>query len=303
MITRFLLCADPLRPGRPDPAFTEDAAAMRTVGAGLALLDHDELLAGNAVEAVRRVPRDSGTYWYRGWMIPALRYEELEAALRNRGCALGTSAARYRRAHELPGWYGVFEELTPSSGWLTAAPGEPPAPARLAELTARFGSVAGVVKDYVKSRKHEWEQACYVPDLSDTARLSAVVQRFFALQEDALTGGLVVREFERFVRGGEARVWWVDAEAVLVTAHPDTPDDRPAPDLDAVRAAVAALDCRFVTTDLALREDGVWRVVEVGDGQVSGLPRGTDAGRLVEALAGARPAPTDVSGGNRPPSR
>ncbi|MET7701231.1 ATP-grasp domain-containing protein [Streptomyces sp. NPDC005485] len=303
MITRFLLCADPLRSVRPDPAFTEDAAAVRAVGAGLALLDHDALLAGNAEEAVRRVPRDSGAYWYRGWMIPALKYGELEAALRNRGCVLLTSAARYRRAHELPGWYRVFEALTPSSVWLPTAPGEPPAPARLAELAAPLGSVAAIVKDYVKSRKHEWEEACYVPDVSDPAGLSAVVQRFFALQEDSLAGGLVVREFEPFVRGGEARVWWVDGEAVLVTAHPDTPHDRPAPVLEAVRTAVAALDCRFVTTDLALREDGVWRVVEVGDGQVSGLPRGADAGRLLEALGGARSAASDISGGTRPPSR
>ncbi|WP_420341028.1 ATP-grasp domain-containing protein [Streptomyces xinghaiensis] len=36
----------------------------------------------------------------------------------------------------------------------------------------------------------------------------------------------------------------------------------------------AELGCRFVSTDPALRSDGVPRVVEAGDGQVSDLPPG-----------------------------
>ncbi|MEU9289809.1 ATP-grasp domain-containing protein [Streptomyces sp. NPDC048275] len=293
MRTSFLICGDPLRPTHPDPAFADEVSALRAAGADLALLDHDALVAGDAGDAVRRVPRDSGAYWYRGWMIPVRRYEELERALEQRGCSLLTSAARYRRAHELPGWYEVFEVLTPTTVWTAAAAGKPPYGTELSELTAGLRPGAGVVKDYVKSRKHEWDEACFVPDLSDLAHLSAVVERLFALQEDSLVGGLVVREYEAFVRGGEARAWWVDSEVVLVTAHPDSPGDCPVPRLDAVRAAVAALDCRFVTTDLALREDGEWRVVEVGDGQVSGVPRGADIGRLVGALA-----VVDVSGGS-----
>jgi hypothetical protein len=50
---------------------------------------------------------------------------------------------------------------------------------------------------------------------------------------------------------------------------------------------VAALGCRFVTTDLARRSDGVWRVIEVGDGQVSDFPAGADIGPLVKALTAA----------------
>lgn len=90
-------------------------------------------------------------------------------------------------------------------------------------------------------------------------------------------------------------MWWVDGEAVLTTAHPDTPDRVPAPELSSVREAVARLGLRWVTTDLALREDGAWRVVEVGDGQVSGVPAGADTGDLFAALAAAE-AHRDPSG-------
>ncbi|GGU91357.1 hypothetical protein GCM10010211_67580 [Streptomyces albospinus] len=288
----FLFSGDPLHPRRTDPHFADEAAAARSAGAVTSVLDHEALLAGEATRAVARVPREAGPVWYRGWMLPAGRYTELAAALAGHGCRLLTSPAAYRTAHELPCWYGTFRALTPSSAWLPCAPGRPPEPATLARLAAPFTAPGRrrslVVKDWVKSRKHEWQEAAYVPDAADTARLASVVGRFVALQEEFLTGGVVLRAFEDFDRAaGEARVWWVDGEPVVTGPHPDTPDLRPAPDLDHVAGAVRELGVRFVTTDLALRTDGVWRVVEVGDGQVSGLPAGADHRPLFAALVAA----------------
>ncbi len=285
----LVFSGDPLRPRRTDPHFAAEAAAARSAGAVVAVLDHEALLAGDAEAAVSRVPREAGPVWYRGWMLPADRYADLAAALAARGCPLLTSPAAYRTAHELPGWYGTFRALTPHSAWLPCPPGRPPERAALAGLAAPFAAPGQrrplVVKDWVKSRKHEWEEAAYVPDAADTERLAAVVGRFVALQEEFLTGGVVLRAFESYSREvGEARVWWVDGEPVLIGPHPDTPELRPVPELAQVAPVVRELGARFVTTDLARRTDGVWRVVEVGDGQVSGLPAGTDHRPLFEAL-------------------
>ncbi|MFE6186668.1 ATP-grasp domain-containing protein [Streptomyces sp. NPDC056465] len=285
----FLFCQDPLRPRHPDPHFAREAAAARRAGGRIVLVDHDALLAGDAESAVGRAGRDPGPYWYRGWMIPSARYDGLEHALLARGCSLLTNAAAYRTAHELPGWYKTFAALTPRSVWQALPAGSaPPEPALRAGLASALGSGPCIVKDYVKSRKHEWHEACFVPQAEDAGRLAEVVGRFTELQGDFLAGGLVLRAYERFVPGGEARVWWVDGEAVRVTAHPDTPGLVPEPALDAVGEAVRTLGCRWVTTDMALREDGVWRVVEVGDGQVSGLPEGDDGEDLFAALLGGR---------------
>lgn len=283
----FLFCRDPLRPRHPDPQFGQEAAAVLRAGARISLVDHDALLAGDVEAAVGRVRRDSGPYWYRGWMIPPARYAELERALAVRGCALLTDASAYRAAHELPGWYGMFTDLTPRSVWRPLSAGEAlPDPSVWSELAGDLGPGPGIVKDFVKSRKHEWFEACFVPELRDAGRLADVVGRFVELQGDFLAGGVVLRAYEPFVPGGEARVWWVDGEPVLVTAHPDTPGQVPTPGLHSVGEAVRALGCRWVTTDMALREDEVWRVVEVGDGQVSGLPAG-DGDRLFTTLLGA----------------
>ncbi|MDJ0462379.1 ATP-grasp domain-containing protein [Streptomyces sp. H27-C3] len=153
MAPGYLFCSDPLRASRPDPAFADEVAGARRSGGDIALVDHDALIAGDSAGALGRVPRGSGPYWYRGWMIPVLEYEVLSRGLRERGRALLTMPDRFGRAHELPGWYALFADR--------------------------------------------------------------------------------------------------------------------------------------VTTDLAPREDGRWRVVEVGDGQVSGLPAGADATLLFDALTRA----------------
>ncbi|MGW0769080.1 ATP-grasp domain-containing protein [Streptomyces sp. NPDC002676] len=288
MTAALLTCRDPLRPRRPEPHFSAAAETAKALGGDVALIDHDALMRGHAEEAVAGVPRGLGPLWYRGWMLPGSRYARLTDALAERGSPLATDALRYRRAHELPGWYETFAAVTPRSVWLPAEPGLTLPAARLASLAAPLGHGPVVVKDYVKSRKHEWDEACFVPDAADTERLAAVVRRFTELQEDFLAGGIVLRAFEDFT-GDELRVWWIDGEPSLVTLHPDAHTDTdtvslPGPELARVAPLVRALDCRFVTTDLALRSDGVWRVVEVGDGQVSDLPAAADQRRLLEPL-------------------
>ncbi|MFF7455019.1 ATP-grasp domain-containing protein [Kitasatospora sp. NPDC008115] len=349
----FLLPAHPLDPRRIDPQFAWEARLLRDLGGEHHLVDHDALLAGDAHAAVRGVPAGRGAFWYRGWMLPSHRYAEFAAALSERGGLLLTTPPGYASAHELPGWYEVFEGATPPSVWLPLAGAgtgggagaggvEPPGAERLASAVARLGGRGpAIVKDYVKSRKHEWDEACYIPELADLPAVERVVARFVELQAEHLAGGVVLRRFEEFTRVGwdtrggpsgdgsdgpgdsddshdthgsegsdgsegssgsagsdgipdgrrravEARVWWLDGEPVLVGPHPDLPGCPAAPDLSLVRPLVRALGCRFVTTDLAERADGSgWRVVEVGDGQVSELPRGIDPSALLIALLAA----------------
>ncbi|MEV0531259.1 ATP-grasp domain-containing protein [Kitasatospora sp. NPDC050463] len=338
----LLFPADPLNPRRPDPHFAWEARVLRDVGGERYLVDHDALLAGHAEEAVRQVPQDCGPLWYRGWMIPSADYAAFARALAGRGANLLTSAAGYASAHELPGWYRVFEGATPPSVWIPVRTAAQPGPEELAAAVERLGGRGpAIVKDYVKSRKHEWHEACYVPELADLAAVGRVVARFVELQGEYLAGGVVLRRYEEFQRAGrdetgpdgtgparnasgqdgspqggnrrdgnggseggvggaaggrgggdgravEARVWWLDGEPVLVGPHPDMPGQSAEPDLTEIRPLVRALGCRFVTTDLASRADGSgWRVVEVGDGQVSDLPRGIDASGLLTSLIAA----------------
>ncbi|MFI6166754.1 ATP-grasp domain-containing protein [Nocardia sp. NPDC051052] len=284
-----LYCCDPLNPRRVDEHFAPEAQEVRAHGGEVALIDHDRLLRGDADAAIARVPSGLESAWYRGWMMPSVRYAELAAALSRRGAALIVDPGRYRTAHELPGWYPTFAEVTPASVWRPTEPGEMVEAGKLTELVQPLPPGPGIVKDYVKSRKDEWHQACFIPDLTESAGLTRIVRRFVELQEDYLAGGIVVRAFETFVKlesvAAEVRVWWLDGEPRLLTPHPDSPFDRGlVPHLGQIGAAVRRLGCRFITTDVALRSDGVWRVVEVGDGQVSDLHRSSSRGEFAALL-------------------
>lgn len=291
MPTPVLYCCDALDPRRVDEHFAPEAREVRACGGAVGLIDHDALMRGDARQAVARVPAGLGSAWYRGWMIPTGRYTALAEALSRRGTELLVTPERYRAAHELPGWYADFADVTPASVWRPTKPGESLTADELASLAERLPPGPGIVKDYVKSRKDEWAQACFVPDLADTAGLTRVVRRFVELQEEFLAGGIVLRAFETFSRAGsvvaEVRVWWLDGEPSLLTPHPDSPAGQgPVPELDHIGPAVRRLGCRFVTTDVVLRPDGVWRVVEVGDGQVSDLHRSSSRGDLAALLVG-----------------
>jgi hypothetical protein len=277
----LLVPSDPLRPRRPDPHFAPEAAAAPGLGFDVAVVDHDALTRPDgAAEAVRRVP-GGATAIYRGWMLRPERYAAFAAALADRDVTLRTTPAAYRAAHELPGWYGAFRAHTPESVWTQSASLD-----ELAALAAGLGTGAAVLRDHVKSAKHDWHGAAFIPDVTDEAAVRRVAARFLELRGEDLAGGLVLRRFEPFT-GAEARTWWVDGACALVTAHPDTPGEVPEAGPGAFARAVRALGARFVTVDLALRADGVWRVVEAGDGQVSDRPGSTAPAELLRALSPA----------------
>ncbi len=272
----LLVPADVLRPRRVDDHFAPEAEAARAAGHQVCVVDHDAIAAGAAARAVGRVS-GAGPAVYRGWMLSPRRYAEFAAALAGRGVELRTSADQYRRGHELPAWYAALRACTPASAWTEG-------PERAAFDTARAALGAGpaVLRDYSKSMKHHWEEAAFVPDVADADRAWAVAQRFRSLRGDDFAGGFVLRRFEQFT-GPEARTWWIDGVCRLVTAHPDTPDQLPPAGLSwsALEPAMAQLALPFVTADLVRRTDGAWRLVEIGDGQVSDRPSSTTPDELV----------------------
>lgn len=147
-----------------------------------------------------------------------------------------------------------------------------------------------MIRDYVTSMKHYWDTAMYIRDLADAHTAWQVASEFRALREDEYTRGFVLRRCEPLTSGesGEARTWWVNGECALVTPHPDTPESPPVEPgslpLAEIEQRIKTIGLAFATVDLALRTDGICRVVEVGDAQVSGLPATTAASDLVTAI-------------------
>jgi hypothetical protein len=303
----ILFCDDPLSQRAPDPSYAAEAEAVRTLGAEHALVGYEALVGGDAAGAVRRVPASASARLgvYRGWMLRPERYAALHAALAARGVALINDPAAYRHCHYLPESYPAIEPWTPRSVWLPVGPGF--ALARVHEALRPFGSAPVIVKDYVKSQKHAWREACFIPDASDRAAVERVVGRFLQLQGEDLAEGLVFREYVELESAGthprsgmplarEFRLFVLDGEPLATFRYWSEGDygGDAAPPLAELGQATARVRSRFFTMDVARRTDGRWIVVELGDGQVAGLPDDAAAGRFYGALlARLRTAPPD----------
>ena len=161
----LLVPGDPLRVRRPDEHFADEAAAAVEAGVAVALVDHDALTepewAGGVTRGVRRVPEGGGEAVYRGWMLRSEQYSAFAGALAGRGVTLRTGAADYQRAHELPGWYAALASVTPESVW-TRGDGR----GDFWAACGRLGAGPTVLRDYVKSMKHYWDEAAFIPDVA-----------------------------------------------------------------------------------------------------------------------------------------
>ncbi len=191
---RVLFCSDPINPREPDAAFAKEVEAVRAAGLKLCLVDHDALdRSHDAAKAVKRVQEKGHlNAVYRGWMLRASDYRLLYDALAAAGIVLVNTPEHYALCHHVPQSYPYVAPWSASATWIGRADIHDPS-AIFAALTA-LGAKSVVVKDWVKSQAAGyWDEACFIPDVSDRDSVMRVVSRFIELQGESLTGGLVFR--------------------------------------------------------------------------------------------------------------
>lgn len=278
MLPVALFPSDPFSPRDVDDAFAAEHRAARAQGFDVAVFDGSRLESGDVAGAVRRVPEGGAApLLHRGWMLRPEHYAALAAALAARGRALVVDPDAYVEAHWYPRGHAHFADLAPPASWsvgddLDAA----------ADACATLPPGAALVKDYVKSAKHRWDEACFIPDARDR---DAVKRVCAALREDraeVFQGGFVFRRALALRRAGvdargravfdERRMFFAGGALLRPEAYADL--DAWPELLPAVTAAARRFASAFVSIDVAFVEGGGWRVIEAGDGGVSGLPAG-----------------------------
>jgi hypothetical protein len=164
-----------------------------------------------------------------------------------------------------------------------------------------FGSAPLILKDYVTSRKHEWAEACYIPSAADRAAVERVVTRFLDLQGEDLNDGLVFRAFlplepltvhskSGMPLAREFRLFFLDGAPLdPIPYWEEGAYAGETPPLALFRAMAARVPSRFFAMDVARRADSTWIVIELGDGQVAGLPARAGAAAFYRALERWRP--------------
>lgn len=295
----LVLCRDPLEPGRPDRSFEAEVEAIEGLGIPYVLVDHDAICRGESERSVRRVrgQEHETIAVYRGWMVRPEHYAALFEALDERNVRLINDPDQYRHTHHLPECLPVIRDATPATVWLRGVP----TLEQIMDAVRPFGDRPMIVKDFVKSRKHEWADACYIPSASDREAVIRVVGRFLDLQDDSLNEGLVFREFVEFAPVGkhpktglpmteEYRIFWLDGEPLYAAPYWEGGGYlEEGPPIGAFAGIAQSVKSRFFTMDVARVTGGSWMIVELGDGQVSGLPSDPDARPFYEAMTSRWP--------------
>jgi hypothetical protein len=266
----------PLRPREVDPDYRDEYEAALAVGFKCHLYSHEELLAGKGDRAVRLVDvRDSLTpCLMRGWMISEKQYALLDGALRQRGLALMNDSQAYAEAHYLPRAYPILQGLTPRSVWTDSADAEV-----AWRCYEQMRDRDAIVKDWVKSAKHRWDEACFIPAGSSKEHVIRVLNALAADRGRLFEHGYVFREFvplqteRRDMRGHpisrETRLFYLDGQVLVRPRAEFLP---PSETLERFEQAIRRFSSRFVTIDMAPTAAGDWIIIESGDAGVSGLP-------------------------------
>lgn len=292
----LLFCNNLLAPAQPDADFTDEYQAAVAAGFAPLLISLDALADGDATAAVRRVPIFSQrqTAIYRGWMLRPADYKALYAGLAAKNLHLLNSLVEYLTGHYFPKTYAQLRDYTPLSISFDL-----PGLLDMDDLMARlavFGGHPVIVKDYVKSEKHHWHEACFIPASDNRTTVERVTRRFLELRGAYLNEGLVFRDFVDLepltnhpVSGmplsKEFRLFYFRHRLLAQSTYwseGDYAGVRPDPAFfDPIAARISS---NFFTLDVAKTRQGQWLVLEVGDGQVSGLPETLNVGRFYAQL-------------------
>jgi hypothetical protein len=251
---------NPVRERQPDPLFTDEVQAMRDKDFGITLFSHEDFQTGT-FSIFSDMPTGAEVL-YRGWMLTGAEYGKLAEEISKVGCRMAVPLDAYLSNHHLPRWYPVISDLTPETRIF-------PLDCDLESELRQLGWAEYFIKDYVKSLKTSISSRVTKPE--QVSLLVSEMKKFRGIIE----GGFCVRQVEDFLPETEKRYFVLDG--VPHGADSEVPE--------IVRECARRLPGRFYSVDVVQRADGVDRVVEIGDGQVSDLV-GWDEDEFALVLAG-----------------
>lgn len=244
MSPHLLYPCNPLRRNEPDELYAEECTTACVRDYSVSLFPFEEFLAGT-FRARPSLPLGC-TIIYRGWMLTLDHYKRLHSEIALAGAQLLTSPEQYELCHYLSKWYPQLKEFTPETHFYRESDD---VHAKLREL----GWKGCFLKDYVKSLSIEGGSM-----VRDLAKIPEVIAKMKSYRGQ-IEGGLCARQIEDFDPATEERFF-------VFRGRPFSRNDF-VPDV--VHEAAVRINSPFFTVDTVKRRDGIVRIIELGDGQVS----------------------------------
>lgn len=216
---------------------------------------------------------------YRGWMMQPEQYEQFYHMLIGKNIRLITDPDQYRLMHLFPKVYECIKEDTPAMELF-------PLHSRIdvEQLKKRFSRF--MVKDYVKSVKGTEFPRYFDPNITQGA-FDRWMEVFYKYRGNLLTGGICIKEYVNLKCYGshtnEYRVFYMNHEIATVCRNSGQGNYTPEPPKDLIQK-YRNLESPYFTIDFAELENGTWKIIEAGDGGVSGLSDNQDHRQYFRAL-------------------
>lgn len=283
----------------PDSMFEAEYNSAKKFG-NVFLFSHEEFLEG---EILKKLPKANVTgeeIYYHGWMMDAAQYNKFYATLWDKDYRLTNDPYTYTHRHYFEGWYQSIEGLTPQSVMIENDELRP-----ILDVILKFQSETNsalIIKDAVKSLKHDWLQACFIPEGASPIEIAKVIGNFLSIKKEYndLKLPVVIRKFEKLVSIGthpksgmpishEYRAYVYKGEVILQAPYWDSgykAEQEPPQEFMKTLIDKLMFQCpsQLFTIDTALKQDGQWTCIEVGDGQVSSLPDNADKDKFFSKL-------------------
>ena len=203
-------------------------------------------------------------------------YKELEKDIKILGSRLINSHSEHAYVADLKNWYYDLEDLTPKT-WF-----------RLHEVDP--AEAPFVLKGATNSKKHSWNTHMFAESKEDAGRVYSrlsqdgyigyqdiYVRKFVELNtyDTGIQGIPITEEYRFFVLDGKVigkGFYWSEHVEWLRSEKSIDPDVNSVPQdfIDEVIKRVAP-KIRFFVVDVARTKSGEWIVIELNDGQMSGL--------------------------------
>jgi len=270
----FLFCSDPLCPHKVDGIYREEFLSA-SQNYNCTYFSYEDLLEDRLTFYGKKI---SGLTIYRGWMMKPAMYRRFYQLLAKQQIYLINTTKEYENYHLLPNWYTTVASFTAETVWTQTAEID-----ELLNLSRKL-SEKYILKDYVKSRKQEWYDACFIENIKDERVVKKIGNNFKERQGTEMVGGFVLRKFVDLIKNGyhpqsqspiyeEYRVFVYAGHIMTIDNYwRQTQSSKLTSDeINWVKQIATQITSNFTTIDLARKTDGTLMIMELGDGQVSGL--------------------------------
>ncbi len=293
----ILFCESPFQANKVDENFEDQFISAKKTGFETLLFTFEDLVSVDKISVAtkRIIPNtDLVSVIYRGWMLTPEQYSILYNDLLSKNFKLINTVEEYQNCHYLPDSLKFIENRTPKTVFEKF--NSENSIDKLIEKSEIFGRKPVIIKDYVNSEKHDWETACFVADASNKENLKNSIIKLIELRDKYLNEGIVVREFIELndltihSKSGmplteEYRLFFYNKKLVGIYDYWEEGDYKLSkPDTNEFEEIAKQIKSNFFSMDIARQKNGEFIIIELGDGQVAGLPERTNINEFYKQL-------------------